>query len=133
MKRRAMLQIVLLSECWGLAPSSVEVQAVQKSIQAMLFCDQEGLFLQNFRLSLLYLLLPLSCYLQFCTSVKLGMFRSKLNSGYNFVAQVDLYFLLSPSPDYSRIRARGPKKKMKINLQCMLKNLNLNVIFYFDL
>ena len=73
MKRRAMLQIVLLSECWGLAPSSVEVQAVQKSIQAMLFCDQEGLFLQNFRLSLLYLLMSLSCYLQFCTSVKLGV------------------------------------------------------------
>ena len=37
MKRRAMLQIVLLSECWGLAPSSVEVQAVQKSIQPTVY------------------------------------------------------------------------------------------------
>ena len=58
---------------WGLGPSSVEVKVPQKSIQAMLFCDQEGLFLQNFRLSLLYLLFPLPCYLQFCTSVKLGV------------------------------------------------------------
>ena len=73
MKRRAMLQIVLLSECRSLGPSSVEVQVAQKSFQAMLFCDQEGLFLQNFRLSLLYLLLPLPCYLQFYTSVKLGV------------------------------------------------------------
>ena len=73
MKRRVMLQIVLLSKCWGLGPSSVEVQVAQKSIQAMLFCDQEDLFLQNFRPSLLYLLLSLPCYLQFCTSVKLGV------------------------------------------------------------